>query len=423
MSICQSFEARARAEGLIVPDAGSGLTLAGSGFYSHFRDQAITREANVEAFLRGATPYGLRLDSALAKLPAAERTDSVRRRIAESQARTLEWARYIAERKGRRLDSTIPMASQGLTFFYKEVYEQEYADLPMWQGLYLPIDKRVAPAAETYAWAERDLVGLPRAASTYDTTTIPVVGGPSATWQTGQIVPFLVAMETNFMDDRREALAKANGKPDLQIELSKQKACQRVLAEAVNSLWSYGDPNINLLGLHNHPGIQTAGIVGTWASKSPLQIREDLELMFNMIPNATMGQLGDRRKIRLLLPPTQAQLLSQPMTGAATQSILAFFLESHKGKISPDQIEEMQDLAAANSQMWYGGPPGLATDTAYTIYADNDPDKDPMFVLPQPIEVPAPPRQGGLGEVRFYHVRAGSFRMPDGRRVIRWRGL
>ena len=140
------------------------------------------------------------------------------------------------------------------------------------------------------------------------------------------------------------------------------------------------------------------------------------------IPNATQGRLGDRSKIRIQLPPTQCQLLSRPITAAGDKSILAYFLEAHP-QAKRDIVEEMQDLAAANSATYFGGPQGLAADTAIVSYKDGDMDKDPTFVLPQAIEVPAPPRQGGLGEVRFYHMRVSGLRLPDGQRVARFVGL
>jgi hypothetical protein len=422
MSVCQSFEQAARAKGLIIPDGGSGLQLSTWGPYQHYRELAGIRAARVDALLAGRPWAGRRLDAEVKRLDKSQQTDEGRHRMAESMARVAEWADWIAWKTGRRLDSVVPVASQALTFFYESVYEYAYNDLPAWQGEYLPIDKRPDPAAEQYVWYEMDLAGMPRAVSTYDTTTIPVVAGPAAFANTGKIIPFLVGMEWNFMDERRERMARSQGKPDFKVELNKQKACQRVLAQAVDSLWKYGDALLNMQGLFNHPGVQTITTVGAWAGKQPLQILDDLEFYLNFIPNQTGGQLGDRSKVQIDLPPTQYQLLSRPITAAGDKSILSYFLETHK-KVKDSQIRERHDLAAANSQIYYGGPQGLTADTALISYIEGDMDSDPTFVLPQMIEVPAPPRQGGLGEVRFYHVRAGGLRLPDGRRLARVRGL
>ena len=50
-------------------------------------------------------------------------------------------------------------------------------------------------------------------------------------------------------------------------------------------------------------------------------------------------------------------------------------------------------------------------------------DNDPTFVLPQPIEVPAPVRQTGVGDVTYYHMRAGGLRLPDAQRMLYVAGL
>jgi len=141
--------------------------------------------------------------------------------------------------------------------------------------------------------------------------------------------------------------------------------------------------------------------------------------MANIIPNSSGAnpgdRLGDTSKIRILLPPAAYDLLHEPMTAAGTQSILAYFLDT-MGKGAPEIIKN-QEGAAANSQLWAGGPQGLSVDTGMIIYDQGKMDRDPTFKLPQDVEVPMPPRQDGLGETTFYHMRVGGVEVPDARGI------
>lgn len=420
MSIVDHFMAYTAAHGLRVPAAPSvhGGALSQTGAYAHVARLARDRRARVDGMLSGRpAPHGLRLDAAA--------KDAVERRLdAATVAYTAEWAEFFRDmdRDGARADALVPVASQALVSFYSTVYDIQHNDLPAWDKRILKVDTRVDPAAGEYVWYERDIVGVAQASSSYDHTTIPMVAGPAAQANRGLIVPALVGMEVNFMEPRREALARRNGKPDFQIDQGKIEACKRALAEFFNALWLYGDATMGIDGLFNSADISDMTLPGLpWASKTALQILDDLGALINAIPNRTGGQLGDRKRIRIVLPPDQFQRASMlPVTASGDKSVLEYFRETWG--LKPDQVTEEFSFASANSAVYNGGPLGLARDTGLIVYDQGSDDKDPMFILSQPIEVPAPARQTGLGEVVYYHARGGGIKVPDGRAIIRVSG-
>lgn len=422
MSLINHFMRRAAAESLIVPHA-PGSALALSPQYAAVAGMAYEQRQIAEALLSARTVQGYRADCYRADSRDDDRSPHER---AMDHASALQWAMW---RRGARndmadarMDAMVPMASQGLTFIYSDIYEIGHANLPAWDGEYLEKDRRVDPAAEDYAWYEMDLVGTVRAANTYDAMSIPLVGGPAAQANKGRIVPALCGIEINFMDARRAAMARAQGKPDFQIDRNKTKAAQRVIAEFANALWLYGDATLGIDGLHNSPLIQILDLGGAWSGKTGQQIMDDLNRMINTPGNSTQGRLADRKKITICLPNLQYQRANALRVSAAgNMSVLAQFKVDHG--LRDDQVKQMYDLTASNSAMYIGGPLGLARDRAVVIYKDGDIDSDPVFVEPQPIEVPAPPRQNGLSETTFFHARFGGLKLPDAQRVYFFENL
>jgi hypothetical protein len=324
----------------------------------------------------------------------------------------------------RRMDSTVPMASQALASIYQIVYNIEHADLNAWDGNILPIDTKMAdPAAENFVWYERDLAGMPQAASTYDLTKIPMVVGPVAAQNQGFIVPALVGFETNFMEPRRAALSRQNNKPDFQIEAGMIETANRVIAEFYNSLWLNGDSTHQIDGLHTSPVVPVYTAVGAWSGLTDIQLIAELNRLWNLIPNNTLGRLNEMKRIRMLCPPSQYDRLTKPSftaSGLPTFSVWKLFADS-KG-IPLDNLVKVHEFAATNSQIYTGGPLGLVVDTAYFVYEKGD-GWDCSFILSQPIEIPSPPRLTGLGEVTYMHARGGGVMIQDAQRIFRYTGL
>ena len=436
MSITQHFLGQAQANGL--RGAGVGSHVAGTGDYQRVLASGQARRQWAGDLLARRSVAGLRLDAA----------SKTARQDAVAHAAAVEWAQYLAGRFGGRVtdhlqggalfamshmhqlhgepgtayraDSTVPMASQGLTYISPEVYRIQHVGLPFWEEQVLKTYRAVDPAANDYLWYETDNVGVARVASTYDVTTIPMVNGPLANDNRGLIIPALCGYEQNFMDPRREALGVRNGKPDFQVEVMKREACERAIAEFFDNLWFGGDAGHGIDGLVNNPLVQTLTLPGgTWASKTALQILDDLKVMVWAIANRTQGGLPDLGKVTLWLPPDQYQLLLQPQTSAGSASIMEYFMDFFRsaGRGTP-KIEMEFRFKATNSYAYNGGPNLLAQDTALIVYQEGNVERDPTFVLSQPIEVPAPVRQTGVGDVTYFHARGGGLRLPDARRLI-----
>jgi len=437
-SIYTQFAETARANGLILAPGGDGTpgrATAQSPVYGRVAESHRRMAGYKQALTRGQTVGGQRVDSA----------GKDRLRDAAYTAHCLEWAGYFAGEDDRRrmgpgarndaatvdaiateiatgrFDALVPMGSQGLTTIMPEVYEYHHANLSAWEGNVLPIDKTsIDPAAENYTWYEIDNVGVARAASTYSQRDIPLVAGPAAQAnRLGLIIPALIGMETNFMEARREALGVRNGKPDFQLDRRKVEMCHRALAEFANALWLYGDPLAGIDGLWTSPDIATITIATPWVGKTSAAILQDLVNIFTTIPNSTQGSpvggLPDMKKIKLKLPPNQFYLVSsQLMSSAGSESVLSYFLKTFK--LPDDAVTMNYEFAAANSQIYIGGPFGLSVDHALVTYECND-GWDAAFVMPQMIEMPAPPRQTGMGETTFYHMRVGGMRVADARRM------
>lgn len=438
MSLQQHFQSVAGAGGLIVPGApGSALTTTAA--YRAIQASGEMRRNGI-ASLRGGKPLGgVKFDGskhdaaawALAaewaayvarKHPGDFRTDSAHsERVSFGAMLLAEHMNGKNHVGGARKDATVPMASQGLTWIQPEVYEYQHNDLPCWDEEFVKIWRGADPASNEVVWYEMDNVGLARASSSYDLSTIPMVNGPIASDNKLLIVPALVGMETNFMDMRRAAMAERMGKPDFMIEVMKRRACERTLAEFFDNLWFGGDATLGIDGLMNNPWVETVPISGPWSGKTALQIFDDLVTMAWTIYNRTAGALKDFGKIRIILPPDQYRLLSRPITSAGSKTILAYFNEywtSNKGNtVGVPSVELQARLAAANSYAYNGGPNILSADTALVLYQDGDQMADPQFVLTQPIEVPAPVHNTGVGDVTYYHARGGGLKLPDARRI------
>lgn len=431
MSLQQQFEADARSNGLYIP-AVPGSALAETSQYKAVQAAAARRARLASDFSRGANLGPVKFDSA--------------KHDAGSWARVAEWAHFFAERfggkpeqyiadaggfvraydgagtrSGSKMDATVPQASQALSFILPEVYEYQHNDLPCWDEQFVKIYRGADPASNEVIWYEMDNVGLARASNSYDITTIPMVNGPIASDNKLLIVPALVGMETNFMDMRREKMADRMGKPDFMIEVMKRRACERTLAEFFDNLWFGGDATLGIDGLMNNPAVETIPISGSWATKTALQRFDDLVTLAWSIYNRTGGALKDFGKIRIILPPSQFRLLAAPITAAGSTTILQFFngyWQSNGGQTTGvPKIEVQARLGVDQSYAYNGGPNILTQDTALVLYQDGDQMADPMLVLTQPIEVPAPVRQTGLGDVTYFHARGGGLKLPDARRM------
>lgn len=397
--------------------ADLGLISGGPQYVTEFASLAAERDM-AEQSLRATG----RFDSGDGWTVNHPKDDADIPRVIREAQQTAEVARQF------RGDASVPQASQALTSFNNLIYRIRHPELRAFAGQYLPIATDVDRAAEEYVWYEEDLFGVARAGSTYSIDDIPLVGGGTGHANRGGIMPFLCGFETNFMDRRREDLARRNGKPNFQTEDRKLKACFRVIAEAINALFLWGDGEIP--GLHTHSGVQVTGVpFGNWAGASGLEIKNDVVFMLDRIAQQSINDLGDNSKLRLSLPRRLLTIMrNTPVTTAGTgesRSVYSYVKDSYS--LRDDQITALEELAAANSQAYQGGPQNLDRDRAMAVYLDAGDDEgldgSPAFVLPQAIELPTAPVLTGMGRTQYVHARAGGLRLPDARRIQMFEGM
>lgn len=428
------FHASAIASGLTLPTVhGGGVALPGSDALkaspayaavtaANRRTDATAARFRMDALAGRPLAGGMRLDAA-AK-PEALLRDAYAMALVWEHSQSAAWRQQQRNDSGSsavRADALTLNMADALTSWWTDIVEQPYQDLVAYSGLLARINRTVDPYADTYAWYEKDLVGVARAVSSYAMADIPMVAGAVAVQQRGPIIPCMVGMETNVFDAGRQALAKRNGGPDIDQAREKAEACARSIKEFINFTWLYGDPVLGIDGFHFHPAVATITLTGgPWSGKTAAQKAADLVTIAYTIPNSSR-QLTDMKKLRLMLPPVQAQDARNMINSAAgADSVLSYFLRVNDMK--PDQVEVIHDFASANSTAWTGGPQMLAADTGAIIYEEGN-DTDPMFILPRDVEMPAPPRQNGLSETTFYHARLGGMVVKDARKMRYIAGL
>ena len=367
-----------------------------------------------------------RLDSAGNQVRETD-DELIRRSVLEAHL-SYENEVFAQRAAGTRMDALVPQASQALVSFDPQVYVVRHVETRAYLGQYLPIFRRVNRAAEKHVWYQTDLQGVAKAASTYAEDSIPLVAGPSAGENSVNIMPFLVGFKVNFMDERRSQMAVQNGKPNFRINERKRGACVRVIAEAIDKLWLYGDPNFAIDGLINYPFFESVSLPnGNWATATGIQQMTDLTFILTRTASQTIGDLGDYSKVRIDLPfDAYNRAATTPYTAAGSSNVLPEFKRAFG--LRDDQVRAKHEIKAVNSVAYNGGPQNLSEDTAFSYYFDDGAEDDEMsgdasFVLAQPIEQPTAPMQTGLGFVQFMHARAGGIRVPDTRRVRRFTGF
>jgi hypothetical protein len=397
-----------------------------------FAEATIERNSTINAALGGGRAIygGARIDSA--RFGGA--TEADKRRELDGYLRALDWARSDARWfrsgarvDGARVDSDVPMASQGLLHIMERVYKFEHSDLPAANGKILPVESRgVDPAAEEIIAYEMDIAANAQAASTYDQTMIPMVQGVrGAVGPRLPVLPLLIGYETNFMDQRRESMTRSNGKPDFDLMNGKIDACRRALQQAANAVWLYGDNATGLPGLHTYNAFATMPAApGPWTDSNGgalltgQQYLDELDKIYNFIARrAGGGELGDMRKVVVYLPRNQYNVVRRvPITAAGNKTVWTYFAEANG--LTDKNMVMIDAFAADQSQVYAGGPLGLTEDVGYSMVMLGD-GFDACFMQPQPIEIPAPEQNTGLGSVVYFHQRISGMWVQDARRIAR----
>lgn len=171
--------------------------------------------------------------------------------------------------------------------------------------------------------------------------------------------------------------AELTGAP---LEQRKADACVRAVEEEINNTAFFGNDEVGLVGLFNHPNIPTGAVAGgDWTVKTPSQIIDDINGLFTDIFETTkMVEQGNT----LLLPPSKwSYIMSTPRSTTTDTTIGQYIVNNSPYISSLADIIPVNECASTNN-------PALASD-AMVAY-DRNPDK---LQLEIPVELEMRPPQ------------------------------
>lgn len=200
---------------------------------------------------------------------------------------------------------------------------------------------------------------------------------------------------------------------------------QQLLEDGTQLVWNKAMERVTYLGWLGQPGIINnpnvtsslapatgAGGLRTWASKTPVQIQQDVN--FGLTQTIQQSQYSlEGMADTMLIPWTEYYLLMQPMTTGGFSSVLEFLLANN---IARQNGIDFKILPLANP--WISGQGAGATDRA-VFYRNSE--EHLLLRAPQPIQkamtVPTT-RSGGayetiyngcIGQVQWYRTQAAYY--------------
>lgn len=335
------------------------------------------------------------------------------------KALAIDWA-LAMDKTRARVDSFAPMAFDALTSAYQEIYKVEHR--PLDATLMFPAQSGGhSAAAEDIAVYESDIIGGAQVGNSYS-SDIPLVAGPVMSEFRQPVIPFMVAGERNFMDDRRLSLARQNNAPAVDTWESKTAAAAQSIAAAKNAMWLYGSTIAGIDGIFGNPNIPVMQpSPGPWSTLTADQLTDELSKLFNHIPDRMFNGGDDAmRRVKLFLPPAALRRIRDvkiPNTGI---SVWVSFRDSYG--LRDEQLVAVYSLDPANSTLLPGGVSGLSAATAL-VKMDMGDQWDPYLLETQPLEIPVPTQINGINERTIWHSRAGGLVVVDARRVATCSGL
>jgi hypothetical protein len=152
-----------------------------------------------------------------------------------------------------------------------------------------------------------------------------------------------------------------------QLDRRRADAARRAIEELMNRITWLGDAVSGLLGVFTHPNIPAGSAIDigagvtAWSSKSPIQIRDDINLGFrNIFTTTKMVEKADT----LCLPPSQyAMVLEKALAAENNLTIAKWFVQNSPWIASLDRIIPVPELAGA-------GPGGTDVALFMTSRAD-----------------------------------------------------
>ncbi len=303
-------------------------------------------------------------------------------------------ARYAARIKQLARDAAINIpalrtddqsgvfASQLLTHTFAELFMHEYPETKWVNGGLINIDTSLDEGMESFAYLEQDRVG--RAAIIAPGTTEIPTADVSGKQHLASLHSLAISCSYTQQDLRA---AKAHGMFDIVSQ--KVAAVREGHDDTLDDLILYGSTQHALNGVVRQPGINIHIGGGTWATRTPQQIIDDVRNAINPHINNTDGVETPTSAIFALAP--WSELNRRLETGTDT-TILAVLKQQFPFITRWDWEVK---LKAANSA---GNGPAA-------VFFNPDPRKT-RVIMPMLLS-PLPPEQRGLDTVLIFESRFG----------------
>jgi hypothetical protein len=265
-------------------------------------------------------------------------------------------------------------------------YDVLYAELRA--PMIIPVDNSAGAGAEKITYRQYDMVGAAKVIANYatDFKRVDIVANEF----TATVKSIGAAYGYSVQDIRAAQQA------GLDLEQRRANAAVRAVLQQENSIAFFGDANNNLQGLFTNPNVPVAavaadgaGLLTTFASKSPDQIIRDVNSLINDI---FVNTKEVERANSVLFPSSIWALLSStPRSTVSDTTILQFLKNNHPEIVNWSSLVELETAGPGNTKMM----------VAYNKSSDKL-----TLEIPVPYEV-FPAQQKGLDFEVPVHERIG----------------
>ena len=137
-----------------------------------------------------------------------------------------------------------------------------------------------------------------------------------------------------------------------QLDRKRATAARRAIEELMNLITYEGDAKSGLIGLFTHPNIPVGnapdpGAGSEWSKKTPIQIRDDINLMFRTVFQTTKMV---ERPDTLLVTPANYSLITETALSADNDTTIAqWFVKNSTWLKSIDNIVPVNELLGAGT--------------------------------------------------------------------------
>lgn len=260
--------------------------------------------------------------------------------------------------RAMRIDSDLlPVFARELEYVFSTIVEKPYPELRAAMGQLFPINTSIPEGAQSWIQYFSGTVGVAKFVAGQATDR------PLATLEGVRILRGLNSCALDYAYSYDE-LQAASMMPGLRLDPMLAEAARRGHMQLLNDTMLWGAPNLNMVGIANHPNITQIlaadnGSGSTfWANKTPAQIIADVN---NVINGQRARTLGVYPVNRFLLPQLEYMRIATTKLGVGdgNLTILQFLQAAHPGV----SFEELIELASENSK-------GNLTDAAALAYHD-----------------------------------------------------